>query len=266
MFWLQSSDKNSEEPSTSNTPVKIEIPSELPKEMFCDSEKKNEDYVGTCNKCLELEAELVKKNDVYNELSKRCSNLEKHYISIEVAMQLNQEIFQKDKSCVNQNALEIQEYFEQNDLKAQLQAKDTHSVAKLLSENELLHKEIKHLKKIYKYQFDSIKKTCASSKEHGDSLIIQLNSKSMENADLKGQIQEKTCPSLTKPSEILGAITPKNKDKKVRFAGPVTSLNNTQKQVDSHKPKDSNQPLLHSTGVICSTGASESKPTGNKEQ
>ncbi|GJS99642.1 hypothetical protein Tco_0820812 [Tanacetum coccineum] len=29
-FWLQSSDKNSEEPSTSNTPVKIEVPSELP--------------------------------------------------------------------------------------------------------------------------------------------------------------------------------------------------------------------------------------------
>ncbi|GJR52641.1 hypothetical protein Tco_1403162 [Tanacetum coccineum] len=33
--------------------------------------------------------------------------------------------FQKDKSCDNQNALEIPEYFENNDLKAQLQAKDT---------------------------------------------------------------------------------------------------------------------------------------------
>nr|GEY62574.1 hypothetical protein [Tanacetum cinerariifolium] len=66
-----------------------------------------------------------------------------------------------------------------------------HSVAKLLFENELLHKEIEHLKKIYKYQFDSIKKTRALSKEHCDSLIAQLNSKSVENADLKGQIQEK---------------------------------------------------------------------------
>ncbi|GJS97222.1 hypothetical protein Tco_0804190 [Tanacetum coccineum] len=53
-----------------------------------------------------------------------------------------------------------------------------HSVAKLLSENELLHKEIEHLKKIYKDQFDSIKKTRALSKEHCDSLIAQLNSKS----------------------------------------------------------------------------------------
>ncbi|GKA39156.1 hypothetical protein Tco_0731707 [Tanacetum coccineum] len=66
-----------------------------------------------------------------------------------------------------------------------------HSVAKLLSENDRLHKEIEHLRNIYKDQFDSIKKTCALSKEHCDSLIAQMNSKSMENADLKGQIQEK---------------------------------------------------------------------------
>ncbi|GJY60049.1 hypothetical protein Tco_0459941 [Tanacetum coccineum] len=66
-----------------------------------------------------------------------------------------------------------------------------HSVAKLLSENERLHKEIEHLKKIYKDQFDSIKKTHALSKEHDDSLIDQLNSKSIENADLKRQIQDK---------------------------------------------------------------------------
>ncbi|GKB05502.1 hypothetical protein Tco_0833697, partial [Tanacetum coccineum] len=113
-------------------------------------------------------------------------------------------------------------FFENNDLKAQLQEKDTtinklrnhitslrvsdkkdrvkqdmdeietinieldHSVVKLPSENELLHKEIEHLKKIYKDQFDSIKKTCVLFKEHCDSLIAQLNSKSMENADLKG--------------------------------------------------------------------------------
>nr|GEU49200.1 hypothetical protein [Tanacetum cinerariifolium] len=66
-----------------------------------------------------------------------------------------------------------------------------HSVAKLIFENERLHKEIKHLKKIYKDQFDSTKKTCALSKEHDDSLIAQLNSKSMKNTDLKRQIQDK---------------------------------------------------------------------------
>nr|GEW02029.1 ribonuclease H-like domain-containing protein [Tanacetum cinerariifolium] len=66
-----------------------------------------------------------------------------------------------------------------------------HSVAKLLFENERLHKEIEHLKKIYKDQFDSIKKIRVLFKEHGDSLIAQLNSKSFENADLKCQLQDK---------------------------------------------------------------------------
>nr|GEV06107.1 hypothetical protein [Tanacetum cinerariifolium] len=77
-----------------------------------------------------------------------------------------------------------------------------HSVAKLLSKNELLHKEIKHLKKIYKDQFDSIKKTRVYIKEHSDSLIAQLNSKSMENADLKGQTQEKVFVTTSLQNEL----------------------------------------------------------------
>ncbi|GJU81608.1 hypothetical protein Tco_1283973 [Tanacetum coccineum] len=155
-----------------------------------------------CVKCLDLDVELLNKENAYNDLSKSYSQLEKHCVSLELTMKLNQEIFQKDSFSVNQNALEILEYFENNDLKAQLQAKDTticklkehiksmrendkeekvkhdmdeiktinigleHSVAKLLFENEHLHKEIEHLKKIYKDQFDSIKKTRALSKEH----------------------------------------------------------------------------------------------------
>ncbi|GKA87730.1 hypothetical protein Tco_0809494, partial [Tanacetum coccineum] len=77
-----------------------------------------------------------------------------------------------------------------------------HSVVKLLSEKKRLHKKINHLKLIYKDQFDSIKRTRVSSKEHCDSLIPQLNSKSMENADLKGQIQEKVFLTTTLQNEL----------------------------------------------------------------
>ncbi|GJV58811.1 retrovirus-related pol polyprotein from transposon TNT 1-94 [Tanacetum coccineum] len=160
-----------------------------------------------CVKCLDLDAELLNKENAYNDLSKSYLQLEKHCISLELTMQLNQEIFQKDTSSDNQNALEIPEYFKNNDLKAQQQAKDTticklkehiksmrentkegnvkqemdeietinieleHSVTKLLYENERLHKEIEHLKKIYKDQFDSIKKTRALSKEHCKNVL-----------------------------------------------------------------------------------------------
>ena len=66
-----------------------------------------------------------------------------------------------------------------------------HSVAKLLSENENLGKEIAHVKQLYKDQFDSIKKSRVSNKEHYDALVVQMNLKSVANADLQEQIQEK---------------------------------------------------------------------------
>nr|GEX45890.1 hypothetical protein [Tanacetum cinerariifolium] len=66
-----------------------------------------------------------------------------------------------------------------------------HSVAKLLTENEHLNKEIEHLKKTYKDLYDFIKKTRVQTKDRNDSLIAQLNKKSIENADLKAQIQKK---------------------------------------------------------------------------
>ncbi|GJV43453.1 hypothetical protein Tco_1427989 [Tanacetum coccineum] len=75
----------------------------------------------SCN----LEAELLRSQNAFNDLLKRYLLLEKHCISLEASIQLNQEIFQKDESCNYQNALQIPEFFEKNDLKAQLQDKDT---------------------------------------------------------------------------------------------------------------------------------------------
>ncbi|GJY85157.1 hypothetical protein Tco_0499183 [Tanacetum coccineum] len=175
-FWLQISHPNTDQSALS--PLKIEAPRELPKvtevqTVFNQMEAAIQ--YESCVKCLNLDAELLNKQNEYNDFSKRYSQLEKHCISLELTMQLNQEIFQKESFTNNQNALEILEYFENNDLKAQLQAKDT----TISFEKDL------------PYQFDSIKKTCDLSKEHDDSLIAQLNSKSMENADLKHQLQDK---------------------------------------------------------------------------
>ncbi|GJS92516.1 hypothetical protein Tco_0799484, partial [Tanacetum coccineum] len=66
-----------------------------------------------------------------------------------------------------------------------------HSMAKLLAKNEQLHKENEHLKQTYKELYDSIKKTRVQNKDNSDSVISQINQKSVRNADLKAQIQEK---------------------------------------------------------------------------
>ncbi|GJT06373.1 hypothetical protein Tco_0840835 [Tanacetum coccineum] len=273
----------------------------------------NKSCVDECNKCQELEIELLKKKDliekdVYDKLLKN-----------------SVENVKKDIDEIEMINIELE-----------------HNVAKLLSENENLRKEREHLKSIYKDQFDLIRKIRIQSKEHCDSLIAQINAKSIENSNLNAQLQEKifaiaalknelrklkgknivdtavskpsatiapgmfkldiepishrlknnrdahevylektientdtirelellvyvskTCSSLTKPCEKLVAVTPMNKDKKVRFAEPVTSSSNIPKQTDSLKTKDSNKPLLTSIGVKPTTSASGSKPSGN---
>ncbi|GJR83894.1 hypothetical protein Tco_0154679 [Tanacetum coccineum] len=156
--------------------------------------------VNECNKSLELETKLLKKKDL---------------------------IEKDDNFRENQNVPTFNQLFEINELKDQLQEKDTvirklkdriksfsgkdsvenvkknideietinieleHSVAKLLFENENLRKEGVHLKSIYKDQFESIRKIRVQSKEQCDSLIAQINAKSVENSDLNAQLQEK---------------------------------------------------------------------------
>ncbi|GKE78630.1 hypothetical protein Tco_1544750, partial [Tanacetum coccineum] len=180
----------------------------------------------SCEKCLNLDVELSKSKQAYNDFLKNYSQLEKHCISLEASMQL-QQVFQNEESFINQNAFEIQEYFEIYDLKSRLQDKDKticklkdiiqslrdnnkeenvnhdkcdlepinkeleNSVAKLLSENERLCNESNHVKQVFKDQFDSIKQTRVCHKEQCDSLINKPNLKSMENEDLKARIQDK---------------------------------------------------------------------------
>ncbi|GKC24953.1 hypothetical protein Tco_1027103, partial [Tanacetum coccineum] len=178
-FWLQTSHPNTDQSDIS--PVKTEAPKEHPK-------------------CSDLDAELLKKQNAYNELLKSYSQLEKHCISLELTMQLNQDIFQKDKSCNNQNALEILEYFKNNDLKAQLQAKDT-TIHKLKEHIKSMRENDKEEK--VKQDMDEIE-TINIELEHKqcDSLIAQLNSKSMENASLKGKVQEKVFVTTALQNEL----------------------------------------------------------------
>ncbi|GJV94233.1 hypothetical protein Tco_1542046 [Tanacetum coccineum] len=181
--------------------------------------------------------ETIEK-ETYNELSRRFLLLEKQCISLEISIQHKEESFQSNKPCKNQDALKFREFFKINDLKAQLQAKTTlicnlknqiksvkdasneakvkndidvietinieleHRVAKLLAANEQLHKENEHLKQTYKELYDSIKKIRVQNKDNGDSLISQINQKSVKNADLKAQIQEKVFANAALKNEL----------------------------------------------------------------
>ncbi|GJZ35467.1 retrovirus-related pol polyprotein from transposon TNT 1-94 [Tanacetum coccineum] len=71
---------------------------------------------------------------------------------------------------------------------------------------------------------------------------------------------------LDHPLESALAVTPKNKDKRVRFTEPVTSSGNTITKIASTSNLVSNKPMLSSTGVKPSTSASGSQPSGNTKK
>ncbi|GJU05485.1 retrovirus-related pol polyprotein from transposon TNT 1-94 [Tanacetum coccineum] len=264
--------------------------------------------VNECNKCLELETELLKKKDliekdVYDKLLKSYSKLKKYFISLELTTQLNQEVFQKDNFHENQNALTFNQLFELNELKAQSQKKNTvirklkdiikslsgedsvenikkdideietinieleHSVAKLLSENENLRKEREHLKSIYKNQFDSIRNTRVQSKEHCDSLIAQINAKSIENSDLNAQLQEKVFANATLKNELrklkrmfkldIELISPRLKNNRdayeVYIEKTIEYTNTLRGFVERAKTQNPGEPLLKSAKPVTSS-------------
>ncbi|GJW33679.1 hypothetical protein Tco_0053711 [Tanacetum coccineum] len=156
--------------------------------------------------------DMVEK-EVYNELSNRFLQLEKHCISLEISIQQKEESFQSNKPCKNQDSPEFHEFFEINELKAQLQAKNStinnlkkqiknvheksnkakvkhdidvietitieleHKMAKLLKEN-------KTLKKHYKDLYDFIKVARTKTIKQTTSLIAK-------NDEFKAQLQEK---------------------------------------------------------------------------
>ncbi|GJT14427.1 retrovirus-related pol polyprotein from transposon TNT 1-94 [Tanacetum coccineum] len=76
----------------------------------------------------------------------------------------------------------------------------------------------------------------------------------------------KTCPSINNTDGKLVAVTPKNKDKRVKFTEPVTSSGNTITKIASTSNLVSNKPMLSSTGVKPSTSASGSQPSGNTKK
>nr|GFC54137.1 hypothetical protein [Tanacetum cinerariifolium] len=84
--------------------------------------------VDACMHCVTTESELKMdfiKRECYEMLLQQYLILETHCISLEVTNQLNMEIFQRDTLSSSESAPTFAELFKINDLKAQVQEKDT---------------------------------------------------------------------------------------------------------------------------------------------
>ncbi|GJZ51160.1 retrovirus-related pol polyprotein from transposon TNT 1-94 [Tanacetum coccineum] len=198
-----------------------------------DCREMQQGFIHEYNENLMLKAELAKKEHMvekkfFDEVVLRCSRLENRGANLELKLQHQKESFLNNRSLNNQNAPEILEFFKINEWQAKLVAKDV-SIANLRK-----HIETPKVLKNRDAHIDYIK----HSQEHADTLweiveharALRPIDRDLNSACMYVQrIQEvlvyvtNTCPSLTKPSEKLVAVTPLNKNKKVRFTQPATS-------------------------------------------
>ncbi|GKB07599.1 retrovirus-related pol polyprotein from transposon TNT 1-94 [Tanacetum coccineum] len=230
------------------------------------------DYVNSMNSsdpspsCRPTKVESQEKYTVIRKLKERIKSLSGN---------MNEDKVKKDIEAIKTINIELE-----------------HRVSKLIVENE-------HLKETYKKLYDSFKPTRIRSKEQCDALVNQVYQKSMEISDLNID-EEPIAPRLLnnrtahsdylrhtqEQAVILGeivaqgksqnllnnsldsalAVTPKNKDKRVRFTKPVISSGNTNIKTASSSNLVSNKPMLSSTGIKPSTSASRSQPSGDPKK
>ncbi|GJS79834.1 hypothetical protein Tco_0729715 [Tanacetum coccineum] len=270
-FWLPISKPVSETPPVQLELVLKEIPRELPtishakeitdmKEVFTQMETKV-DRCSVERKYLEIkEKELLLENDQLLELIISQDLVHTAVNSLDAIVDI------KDTP-------KFQAFFEINDLKAQLEAKNN-SISKLNDHIATLKgksvskgDKSKNISKVIApgmYKLDVEPLSPKLLKNRGAHVDLLKNTQ--ENANTISEIVKQDRALRPLDSDLESAFTPINKNKKVRFVELSTSSSNTQKHVDSGKTKDTNKPLFPSTRVISSTSASGSTPSGNTKK
>ncbi|GJR78437.1 hypothetical protein Tco_0149222 [Tanacetum coccineum] len=142
-----------------------------------------------------LESENVCLKKIVAQFQKYFGKLEAHCINLELQLQMENNVLKS-----GQQSQFLKEKGNEAKVKNDIDVIETinieleHSVAKLLAENEQLHKEKEHLKQTYKDLLILSKGHTIYTKKkknQNDSLMEQLNKKSNENADVLAQIQKK---------------------------------------------------------------------------
>ncbi|GJS53055.1 hypothetical protein Tco_0626417 [Tanacetum coccineum] len=205
-----------------------------------------------------LNAELIKTKDMINDLKAQLQakttlicNLKNQIKSVKEAS--NEVKVKNDIDVIETINIELE-----------------HSVAKLLAANEQLHKENEHLKQTYKELYDSIKKSRVQNKDNSDSLISQINQKSVENADLKAQIQEKVFANAAFKNEMrkLKGNSVDTKISRPRFASKVDEKNDLSKTVTPHylpKVRESAPAKPHHVNAPSSSRNSQKESYGSND-
>ncbi|GJS11685.1 hypothetical protein Tco_0368481 [Tanacetum coccineum] len=231
------------------------------------------------SKVVELEAEILKKQQMLNESEKRCAFIEKNHVNLQVKFQKYKECLQNQRVCDNSNSTASNEIFEINKLKDQLQGKDDTirnlqtqiNITRMLNvgstvgsfDKQALETELTQLKDAItsvRIQNDGFKVENENVKRHyqelpetnthlRDALTGKITSLTAKNAKLKTELINKisSVPIASEKPKVLApgmyAISPKYIPPQIRVNRAVPTLLPKKQQVTFQEPpKPSNRP------------------------
>ncbi|GKD26161.1 retrovirus-related pol polyprotein from transposon TNT 1-94 [Tanacetum coccineum] len=194
--------KNSEESSTSNTPIKVEVPSELPKvSLLNKSLKKLRFHLASFDNVVKVRT----TPDAVTEGSWGFEHTKKLQAKNTVISKLKETILSLRE---NENPAKVKKDIDEIET---IIIELEYSVEKILEHANTLQEIVESARALS--PLDSNLDSACKYVQRIQEVLVYVRD---------------TCPCLTRPSEKLVVVTPKNKDKKVRFADPVTFSSNTQ--------------------------------------
>ncbi|GJS21865.1 hypothetical protein Tco_0450497 [Tanacetum coccineum] len=231
------------------------------------------------SKVVELEAEILKKQQMLNESEKRCAFIEKNHVNLQVKFQKYKECLQNQRVCDNSNSTASNAMFEINKLKDQLQGKDDTirnlqtqiNITRMLNvgstvgsfDKQALETELSQLKDAitsvriqndgFKVENENVKrryKELSETNTHSrDALTGKITALTAENAKLKTELISKISSgsiACEKPKVLapgMYAISPKYipPQRRVNRAVP-TPLPKKQQVTFKTPPRPSNRP------------------------
>ncbi|GJT96506.1 retrovirus-related pol polyprotein from transposon TNT 1-94 [Tanacetum coccineum] len=235
------------------------------------------------SKVVELEVEILKKQQMLNEYEKCCAFIEKNHVNLQVKFQKYKECLQNQRVCDNTNSTASNAIFEINKLKDQLQGKDDTirnlqtqiNITRMLNVGSTVDGfkvENENVKRRYK----ELSETITHSR---DELTGKITALTAENAKLKTELISKISSgsiACEKPKVLapgMYAISPKYippqrrvnravptplpKKQQVTFKKPPRPSNRPTQKTVVQQNKKPNVPVNLSTGVKPATGASK---------
>ncbi|GJY44961.1 hypothetical protein Tco_0433174 [Tanacetum coccineum] len=185
------------------------------------------------SKVVELEAEILKKQQMLNESEKHCAFIKKNHVNLQVKFQKYKECLQNQRVCDNSNSTASNAIFEINKLKDQLQGKD--DTIRNLQTQINITRMLNVGSTVGSFDKQALETELTQLKDALTSVRIQIDGYKAENVNLKRRYEELSKSNAYSRSTFtakINALTAENAKLKTELSGKKSSGSTA-----SEKPK-----------------------------